>query len=217
MIAVRIGEFDSTENGLISTNTSFRQISLVKDPHKYGQSVEANNSVANTVISQTTRFDMIAGSPFSLNEFVYQGSLSNPTAYGYITDQTATTAQVSKVKGTFTPGLIVTGATSGTSRTTTTITNPEFQPYSGEILYVTNEKLGGCKPLCCCRCCGGRGGRWQRRHLRRALRRRPRLPRRPRPRPAHRSRPRPAPRPRPRPRLQAASGPLTPGASGAAV
>ena len=140
MIAVRIGEFDSTENGLISTNTSFRQISLLKDPHKYGQSVAANNSVANTVISQTTRFDMIAGSPFSINEFVYQGSLSNPTAYGYITDQTATTAQVSKVKGTFIPGLIVTGATSGTSRTTTTISNPEFQPYSGEILYVTNEQ-----------------------------------------------------------------------------
>ena len=140
MVAVRVGEFDSTENGVISTNTSFRQISLLRDPYKYGSSEKANNSTANGVISQTTNIDMIPGSAFLLNEFVYQGSLSNPSAYGYINEQTPTQIRVTKVKGTFVAGLLITGLTSGVNRTTVGIANPEFQPYSGDILYVTNEQ-----------------------------------------------------------------------------
>lgn len=140
MVAVRVGEFDSTENGTISTNTSFRQISLLRDPHKYGSSVVANNSTANSVISQTTDLDLIPGSAFTLNEFIYQGSLTNPTAYGYVNDQTPTRVKVTKVKGTFLAGFIVTGVSSGVSRTIVTANSPEFQPYSGDILYVTNEE-----------------------------------------------------------------------------
>ena len=37
-------------------------------------------------------------------------------------------------------GLLITGLTSGVNRTTVGIANPEFQPYSGDILYVTNEQ-----------------------------------------------------------------------------
>lgn len=139
MVAVRIGEIDSTENGLISTNTSFRQVSLLRDPHKYGSSTAANNTTANGVISQTTNLELIPGSPFSLNEFVYQGSLSNPSAYAFVNDQTLSSVKLSKVKGTFINGFLIFGANSGVSRTITGVSNPEFQPYSGEILFVSNE------------------------------------------------------------------------------
>ena len=139
MVAVRIGEIDSTEGGLISTNTSFRQVSLLRDPHKYNSSIAANNSTANSVISQTTDLDLIPGALFSLNEFVFQGSQSNPSAYGYINDQTTSRVKLTKVRGTFTSGLVLTGTSSGIARTVVGVNIPEFQPYSGEILYATNE------------------------------------------------------------------------------
>jgi hypothetical protein len=52
MVASKIGDVDSTENGLISVDTSFRQYGLLRNPHKYGQATRANNATANAVISQ---------------------------------------------------------------------------------------------------------------------------------------------------------------------
>ena len=98
MVAVRIGEIDSTEQGLISIDTSFRQIGLLRDPHKYGSTVAANTATANSVISQTTDLDVVAGSSYSLNEYVYQGSVSNPNAYGFINAQTTNGVKLTKVK-----------------------------------------------------------------------------------------------------------------------
>jgi len=139
MVAVRIGEIDSSEDGLISTNTSFRQVSLLRNPHKYGSTTVANNSTANGVISQTTNLDLIPGALFSLNEFVYQGSPTNPSAYGYVTDQTTTRVFVTRVKGSFTSGLLLVGSSTSIARTVIGVSVPEFQPYSGDILYATNE------------------------------------------------------------------------------
>jgi hypothetical protein len=138
MVAVRIGEIDSTEQGLISIDTSFRQIGLLRDPYKYGSTVAANTATANSVISQTTNLDVVAGSSFSLNEYVYQGSVSNPNAYGFINAQTTNGVRVTKVKGTFVTGLTLTGFSSGSSRTVTAISQPEFEPYTGDIMYTEN-------------------------------------------------------------------------------
>jgi hypothetical protein len=138
MVSVRIGEIDSTEQGLISVDTSFRQIGLLRDPYKYGSIVVANTATANSVISQTTDLDVVAGSSFSLNEYVYQGSVSNPNAYGFINAQTTNGVRLTKVKGTFVTGLPLIGSTSGSSRTVTAISQPEFQPYTGDILYTEN-------------------------------------------------------------------------------
>lgn len=139
MIAVTIGENDTTESGTISSNTSFRQVSLLRNPHKYGESVASNNSTSNSVFSQTTDLNLIAGTSFNLNEYVYQGNTSSPTAYGFVNDQTLNFVKLTKVKGTFSSGGIVTGFTSGATRTIVSVNNPEFQPYSGDFLYVTNE------------------------------------------------------------------------------
>ena len=138
MVSVRIGEIDSTEQGLISVDTSFRQISLLRDPYKYGSTVVANTATANSVISQTTDLDVVAGAPYSLNEYVYQGSISNPNAYGFINAQTTNGVRITKVKGTFVTGLSLIGSTSGSSRTVTAVTQPEFEPYTGDIMYTEN-------------------------------------------------------------------------------
>jgi hypothetical protein len=139
LVAVRIGELDSTENGLISVDTSFRQFGLMRDPYKYGAISKAESSNANTVISQTTDLSIVAGSSYTLNEYVYQGSAANnATAYGFLNAQTSNEARLTRVKGTFDTGLPLVGATSGVSRTVTAVVNPEFQPYSGDIMYVEN-------------------------------------------------------------------------------
>lgn len=139
MVSVRIGEIDSSENGLISTDTSFRQVGLLRDPYKYSSTVVANTSTANSVISQTTNLSVVAGLSYTLNEYVYQGSVNNPTAYAFVNAQTTNEVRLTKVKGTFLPGLSLNGLTSGVSRTIVSVTNPEFKPYAGDILYIDNE------------------------------------------------------------------------------
>jgi hypothetical protein len=138
MVAVRVGEIDSTEQGLISVDTSFRQFGLLRDPYKYGLSIAANTSTANSVVSQTTNLDVVAGGAFTLNEYVYQGSVVNPNAYGFVNSQTTNGVHLSKVQGNFITGLPLIGVGSGVSRTVTAVKNPEFQPYTGDMLYIEN-------------------------------------------------------------------------------
>ena len=143
MVSERIGSVDSTENGLISTDTSFRQYGLLRDPYKYGNTSPVISSNANTVISQTTNITLIAGTDFELNEFVYQGASANSAYfYGFVNSQTANEVRLTKVKGTITVGGLLIGANSGVNRTVVKLTNPEFQPYTGDILYAENiEKV----------------------------------------------------------------------------
>lgn len=139
MVSIRIGEIDSSENGLISNDTSFRQITVIQNPYKYGSNNRVESSNANTVISQTTDLSVIAGTSYTLNEFVYQGSSSiNATAYGYINAQSTNEVRLIRVAGVFSTGLPLVGVSSGVSRTVTGITNPEFKPYSGDLLFIKN-------------------------------------------------------------------------------
>jgi len=140
MLIARVGELDSTENGLISTDTSFRQISLLRDPYKYGEDERVNILTANVTISQTFNLGIVAGPNYALNEFVFQGpSFDDATAYGFVYSQAINQVRVTQVKGEFSPGLTLTGFNSGTSRIVTTVTNPEFEPYTGDILYIEND------------------------------------------------------------------------------
>lgn len=138
MISVRIGEIDSTEDGLISSNTNFRQYGLLRDPHKYGNTSPVPSSQANSVIAQTTNLSLVAGSEYQLNEFVYQGIQSNPSAYGYVIEQTESVVKLTGVRGNMISGQNLTGANSLVQRTIVTVRNPEFEPYTGDILYADN-------------------------------------------------------------------------------
>lgn len=139
MLIIRLGELDSTEGGLVSVDTSFRQISLLRDPYKYDQDERVNILTANTTISQTHNLGIVAGPNYVLNEYVFQGpSANNATAYGFVYAQTTNQVRITQVQGEFSPGFTLTGLNSGSSRIVTTVTDPEFEPYTGDILYIEN-------------------------------------------------------------------------------
>lgn len=138
MVSVKIGEIDSTEGGLISTDTSFRSIGMIRDPHKYGSNVATTTSNANNTISQTTNIEVVAGTEYTLNEYVYQGATSEPTFYGFVHSQSGNTIRITKRKGNPTVGTSLIGLSSGVSRPITSYTNPEFEPYTGDILHAEN-------------------------------------------------------------------------------
>lgn len=140
MVAVRIGEVDSTENGIISTDTTFRQYGLLRDPYKYGTTVAANTATANLVISQTTDVTLISGTAYNLNEFVYQGPSANAATFsGYVHAYTTNEVRLTRAKGTISIGSPLKGAeTNPSGRTVVAISYPEFEPYTGDVLYTEN-------------------------------------------------------------------------------
>jgi len=139
MFASRIGEIDTTEGGLISSNTSFRQYGILINPHKYSNTSAVSHSTANSVITQTTNLTLVAGSAYTQDEYVYQGSsANNATFYAYLNYQESNEVWLTRVQGTLTIGLPLIGATSGVSRTVITRFSPEFEPYSGDIVYTEN-------------------------------------------------------------------------------
>lgn len=139
MISMRIGEMDSSEGGLISTDTTFRQYGLLRDPYKYGNTSPMYSSSANSVISQTTNVTIVSGSDYSNNEFVYQGESTAPTFTGYVHAFTTNEVRLTRVTGTATVGQPLKGTVTNTSgRTVVNVVNPEYQPYTGDILYNEN-------------------------------------------------------------------------------
>jgi hypothetical protein len=140
MVAMKIGEVDSTEDGIISANTSFRQYGLLRDPYKYGETTPAQASAANAVFSQTTDITVVSGSSYNLNEYVYQGpSVSATTFSGYVHAYETNLVRLTKVKGSISIGSPLKGTeTNPSGRTVVTYNSPEFQPYTGDILYEEN-------------------------------------------------------------------------------
>lgn len=139
MIAVKIGEVDSTEGNVISSNTTFRQYALLRNPYKYGQNTEVTYANANSAISQTTDVSLIAGDAYNDNEFVYQGNLANPTFSGYVNTQTSSLINLTNVRGSASIGSVLKGTTTNpTGRTIFSVDYPEFRAYTGDILYAEN-------------------------------------------------------------------------------
>ena len=143
MINVKIGDTDTTEGNLISANTSFRQYGLVRNPHKYGANTPVTYTNSNTVIKQTTSITLIAGSDYQENEFVYQGSLTSPTFSGYVESFDGNVIELTNVRGTIITGSVLKGTTTNpTGRTVSDIDYPEFEKYTGDIMYAENiEKI----------------------------------------------------------------------------
>jgi hypothetical protein len=139
MVAVRIGEVDTTEGGKISANTNFRQYGLLINPHKYDNTGTVTLANANTIFVQTSNVTVLSGSSYQLDEYVYQGAdPANSKAYGFVVDQDANVIKISNKFGSFSVGEILTGANSGTQRIISSSTNPELEPYTGDIIYAEN-------------------------------------------------------------------------------
>ena len=140
MVTTKIGDIDSTENGVVPLGIDFRQIGLLRNPHKYGESSAVNNSTANQVISQVHTVTVSTGSFFQEDEFVYQGSSNTVFSASARVHRVVSSSLIEliDVVGTLLVARDLVGDTSGATRTVTSITNPEFEPRSSDILYVEN-------------------------------------------------------------------------------
>ncbi len=133
--------FNSDESGVISTDTTYRQYGFLRNPYKYNEESAVDYSNATTVISQTTDVTLVESVAYQENEFVYQGTLSNPFFSGIVnTIEANNIIKLTNVKGIPVVGTVLKGSTEETStgRTVFDITYPEFTPYTGEVLYVKN-------------------------------------------------------------------------------
>lgn len=138
MFVVRVGEVDSTEGGKISSNTSFRQYGLLVNPHKYGNTSPVSYNQANSVISQTLNMKLFPGTGYLKEEEVYQGTADKKTFVGYVQDEIDNVIRIVDYYGTVSTGGLLTGANSGIKRAVEEVYNPEFEKYTGEIIYTKN-------------------------------------------------------------------------------
>ena len=81
----------------------------------------------------------MAGTNFSLDELVYQGASSSDAFFtAYVNAQSANEVRLTRVRGTIAVGGLLVGANSGVTRTVVRKFDPEFQPYTGDVLYAEN-------------------------------------------------------------------------------
>lgn len=138
MVVSRIGKVDSTEGGKISSNVSFRQYGILSNPHKYGNTSPVLYDQANNVVSQTLDISLLGSGVYNQNEKVYQIVDGEETFYGYVNSQNTNIVKLTNTYGFVSVGGLLFGANSSVSRPVQSYTNPEFDPYSGQILYNKN-------------------------------------------------------------------------------
>jgi len=132
------------QGGKLPADTSFRQISILKDPVKYNTSIISSN----TVVSQTYDFSLYnyavgVGVPlnYEVDEIVYQGiSSTNYTFKGRVVDWDSTNNIIRLAQTDGTPNLLA--SLIGVETTTTKLINstltPELNRNTGQILYYDN-------------------------------------------------------------------------------
>lgn len=139
MFSVKIGEGDATEGGLITANNDFRQVGLLMEPHKYNSNVAVSIDTANLVVKLTTACILTSGGALQLDELVYQGSsVANATFTGYVADLKSNSIEVVGIEGSPTVGVAIRGNTSGSLRTLVSVTPPDLQIGSGDLVYIEN-------------------------------------------------------------------------------
>lgn len=132
-------KLNGTENGVLSVDNDYRQLSIIKDPYFYS----SNTVVSNTVISQLTVLSLNGVSvEYIEDENVYQGvDLGNSTFSGRVVEWNSANSiiKLSNVRGTPTTDILV-GTDSGAARFVDSITNPTLEPRSGRLIYIDNIK-----------------------------------------------------------------------------
>ncbi len=136
MINMYYDDVDSIE--ILPSDITYRQYGIVIDPYKYGE--DTSIITANTIVSQTTDVSVVPGPEYQKNEYVYQGNIDNPTFSGIVCQEFNNIVKLTNVTGILdTPSVLKSVNTNLTGRTTQKINKyPEFQPYTGYILYTKN-------------------------------------------------------------------------------
>ena len=139
LVDIVIGEIDATEGGILSTDTNFRQYGILINPLLYTSNNTLSYANASSIISQVTELTLVAGDDYNKDEYVYQGTIDNPTFYGYINTYESDNVKLTNVFGTISLGTVLKGIdTNETGRTVSDITYPYFSRYSGDIITGSN-------------------------------------------------------------------------------
>lgn len=133
-----------TESDKYPPYTQFRQIALVKDPLRYGTStVSTNNVVSQTYDMGMYNYAVGVGVPlnYDTNEIVYQGlSFSDKTfsARAVYWDANNAIIRTTQYVGEANTAESLYGLQTVTNKLVGSISYPELEPNSGQILYVDN-------------------------------------------------------------------------------
>jgi hypothetical protein len=142
MVVETIGEIDSSENNLVPVDITYREYGIVLDPNKYNQETPLSYSNANTIVSQTTDVTLLPGLPYTQNEMVYQGPVSNPFMSATVVSQSDSVVKLNNVRGNVIVGSILIGGSSGIQRPVVAVKTPDLELYTGNILYKANVTSG---------------------------------------------------------------------------
>lgn len=122
---------------IFETKNQFRQISLLKNPDKFGSS----GSASNTYVNQTLNLTVVgSGVDYTEDEIVYQGpNLSGALFTGRVLSYDNGTGLVRLINTTGTPNNdTLIGANTTASKFVASIANPDLKFNSGNLLYVNN-------------------------------------------------------------------------------
>lgn len=140
MISVKVGEVDSTEDGLITANNDFRQIAVLMRPHKYGENTAVTTANANIAVTMVSQIILTSGPSYLKDELVYQGAnVAYSTFSANVSDVFTNAIETIHQRGTIIPGDLLIGNTSGISRTVVAFTNPGLQEETGDVIYTENR------------------------------------------------------------------------------
>lgn len=124
--------------------TEFRQVSILKDPFKFGtETVSSNTVISQTLDLSLYNYAVGIGVPtdYDVGEEVYQGtSISNYSFKARVVawDSTNNIVRLTQVIGTPTLTQSLYGNDTTTNKVVNAVINPELEPYSGQVLYVDN-------------------------------------------------------------------------------
>ena len=136
-------DLSGTENSTIPTNSSvdnfdYRQIVLLRNPEDTsGNYLSGSNYKTCSIISVTP-----PPSQFRMDETVYQGTTLETATFSATVvywDSSANELWVNDSIGTFTPSSTLKGTTQTSAVTAFTLTEPTYQGFTGEILYIENR------------------------------------------------------------------------------
>ena len=133
-----------TENNKYPPTAQYRQVALVKDPHKFDTDIASSNNV----VSQTYKLSLYsysvgvgAATDYNINEIVYQGNTYSTSTFNAKVvdwDSANNILTVSQFRGTANIIGSLTGLESSTTKAVGSVSYPELEPYTGKILYTDN-------------------------------------------------------------------------------
>lgn len=128
----------NSEDGVLPISNDFRQVGIIKDPYL----LDSTQLATNTAFFQGQTITTAGAGDFIVDEFVYQGTtLAASTFSGRVLewDSANGITKIVNITGVPVAGTLI-GDSSAVTRFVTSVEDADFQPHSGQLLYIDNIK-----------------------------------------------------------------------------